>query len=136
MRQLVEIGNELAAFEAGERDASNFPHSEHVRIAFEMTARYGFDDALARYASGLRRMSARAGQIEKYHMTITVAFLALVAQQRITSEASTWSEFSSRNSMLFEVGCLERWYDPALLNSPLARRTFVLPEPRGLVPCK
>jgi hypothetical protein len=124
-----DVGAELAALEAGRRDPAAFPHAEHVRLAFEMLARHEFDDALARYATGLRRLSERAGTPERYHATITVAFLALVAERRARTGAATWDAFVAAAPDLLDVRCLERWYPRELLGSDVARRTFVLPPP-------
>jgi len=132
------VDAELAAFEAGLRDPATFPHAAHVRLAYEMLARHPFDEALARYAAGLRRMAARAGAPERYHATITVAFLALVAERRVCTGAATWEAFAAAAPELLDRRCLARWYPAELLESDVARRTFVLPPPnaaeRGLTP--
>jgi hypothetical protein len=119
---------ELAAFEAGERDAP-FAHADHVRLAFEMLARHEFDDALARYAAGLRRLATRSGTPQRYHATITVAFLALVAERRERTGAECWDAFRRAAPDLLDARCLARWYPTELLGSDVARRTFVLPPP-------
>ena len=118
---------ELARFEAGDVDATGFTHAEHVRYAFEMLARHPFDEALARYAGGLRRLTARLGVPEKYHATITVAFLAAVAEGRARSGAATWEAFAAAAPELLDKRCLGRWYPAEVLASDLARATFVLP---------
>lgn len=125
------VERELAVFEAGLRDPAAFDHEDHVRLAYETLARHPFDRALARYARGLRRTAARAGARGKYHMTVTVAFLAVVAERRAAAAGGEagWEAFARANPDLLERDCLRRWYDPARLASPAARRTFLLPEP-------
>ena len=133
------IARELAEFEGGRRDPATFDHREHVRLAYEMLARHPFDRALARYARGLRRTAARAGAPERYHMTITVAFLAVIAERRALAgpggegeERGAGFEAGARATAdLLDPGCLRRWYDPARLASAEARRTFILPAPAG-----
>jgi hypothetical protein len=121
----------VVAFEGGLLDPAGFGHAEHLRVAFEMTGRYGFDEALSRYIAGLRRLSARAGQPDKCHLTITVAFLALVSERRALAPDRSWSQFAQANGDLFERRVLERWYPPQVLASDIARRTFVLPPSRS-----
>lgn len=119
----------LAEFEAATLDVAAFDHAEHVRMAYLMLARHPFDEALARYAGALRRIAAGAGVPEKFHMTITVAFLALVAErmERDGEAGSDWESFAARHPELLDRRCLTRWYAPGVLASAVARRTFVLP---------
>jgi hypothetical protein len=125
-----DVDAELAALEAGTIDEATFVHAEHVRLAFEMLGRHPFDQALARYAAGLRRLSTRLGRPERYHATVTVAFLAAVAERRERTGAGTWDAFAAAAPELLDRRCLERWYPAELLSSDVARRTFVLP-PNG-----
>jgi hypothetical protein len=118
---------ELARFEAGLHDEDGFTHAEHVRIAFELTTRYEFDEALHRYATGLRRLTARLGTPDRFHATITTAFMALVAERCATVCASTWDGFAAVSGDILDKRCLAAWYSDRELASPTARRTFVLP---------
>jgi hypothetical protein len=127
-----DIDVELARFEAGLHDEETFDHAEHVRIAFALVARYEFDEALHRFATGLRRLTVRLGRPTKYHATITTAFVALVAERRLTSGAATWEAFAPHATDLLDRRCLTRWYSARALGSDVARRTFVLPDPRAI----
>ena len=127
MSEPEKVEAELAAFERGEVDLASFSHREHVRMAFELLERHTFLEALDRFARALRFITARANKADVYHVTITVAFLALIAQRRAESPGSSWEDFIVRNSDLGDKKVLERWYDPAALKSPVARTAFVLP---------
>ena len=94
-----------------------------------MLARYPFPEALARFSRGLRQLAAKAGRPEAYHETITAAFLALIGERRLNGEYANWEEFSVRNADLLSKDLLGQWYEPAILNSAVARQTFVLPKP-------
>ena len=50
--------NELARFIRGEVDPRTFPHSEHVRMAFEMLRRHDFAQTALHYSGALRAMTA------------------------------------------------------------------------------
>src|ERR1043166_5247054 len=83
----------VEAFEAGQIDNRTFHHAEHVRVAFELLAASPFETALTRFATGLRRMAGAAGAPEKFHMTITVAFFAAIAERRAMAPGANWEEF-------------------------------------------
>ena len=125
---------ELREFESGALDPAKFPHSEHLRLGYEMLARYPFGEALLRFSGGLRLLAARAGQPEIYHETITVAFLALINERRACEPGRTWLEFRDGNADLFDKRCLEKWYGAEQLSSELARRAFCLPRAATLLP--
>jgi hypothetical protein len=124
------VAEELADLEQGRLDPKQFPHREHVRLAFEMLGRYSFPEALARFSNGLRRLAINGGRPEVYHETITAAFLALIGERRLADHYANWEEFAERNADLFDKNLLREWYEPDVLNSVLARRTFILPRRR------
>ena len=123
--------NELRAFETGAVGPAQFPHSEHVRLGYQMLARYSFGQAICRFSRGLKLLAAKAGKPQLYHETITVAFLALINERRMHAPTATWQEFKANNTDLFDKHCLEKWYGAEQLGSDLARQTFCLPDPLG-----
>lgn len=122
------MGLTLGDFELGVVRNMPFHHRDHVRLAYEILTRDPFDVAVARFTSGLRRIAAGAGDPTKVHMTITVAFLAAIAERHARHPADTWEQFAARNPDVLEKGFLERWYSRGELDSDLARRTFLLPS--------
>jgi hypothetical protein len=110
------------------------PHSEHVRLGYEMLGRYPFGEAVARFSRGLRLITAKAGRPDVYHETITVAFLAVIGERRVRGGHDSWDGFKYKNGDLLDKRCLEKWYDAEQLGSELARRTFCLPQ--GADVCK
>ncbi|HEX6537357.1 MAG TPA: hypothetical protein VF041_22435 [Gemmatimonadaceae bacterium] len=120
----------LHDFERGAVPDAHFHHREHVRVAYELIARDPFDVALARFMDGIRRIAAASGNAAKVHVTITVAFLAVIAERQAREPAATWDQFVARNPDLFDKGFLRRWYTAGELDSDLARKTFLLPRPR------
>lgn len=121
---------DLARFEAGALDSRSFTHAEHLRMGFELARRAPFTEAADRFARALKQMATAAGAPQKYHETITVAFMALIAERvRAGAQGADWTAFAAANPDLFDRRVLTRWYDPAQLNSPAARQAFVLPAP-------
>jgi hypothetical protein len=127
----ASIANELSDLEHGRIDPKQFPHREHVRLGFEMLGRHSFPEALARFSKGLRQLAIRGGRPEAYHETITAAFLALIGERRLNGNYANWEDFCARNADLMNKDLLCQWYEPAILGSTVARRTFVLPKPRA-----
>ncbi|MDQ6912935.1 MAG: hypothetical protein M3128_08685 [Verrucomicrobiota bacterium] len=123
------IEDELCALEEGRIDPKAFPHREHVRLAFEMLRRHSFGEALTRFAQGLRHLTSRLARPQVYHETITVAFLALIAERCATTACTGWEDFIARNSDLLDKKVLLGWYSSEQLQSELARQTFCLPAP-------
>lgn len=119
---------QLAALEAGALDLAAFPHREHVRLAFEMLRRCAFGDAISRFSTALKALTAKAGKPEVYHETVTVAFLAVISERLASARCESWGEFSAANPDLLAKDCLSIWYDVDQLNSDIARRVFVLPR--------
>jgi hypothetical protein len=118
----------LSAFLNGEIDTRKFHHTEHVRVGFELLRHHDFCDALAAYSAALKRIATRAGNPSAYHETITVAFLSLIAERSASGQYPDFATFAQVNPELMNKSILEHWYAPERLASPIARRTFVLPD--------
>src|SRR5438477_12886421 len=96
-RGMVDRNEQLMRFARGECDPANFPHREHVRMAFEMLRRHSFAETVLHYSRALRSMAARSGRPETYHETITVAFLSLVAERIDDRSAADFAQFAGEN---------------------------------------
>jgi hypothetical protein len=120
---------DLARFLEGAIAAGDFPHREHVRMAFEMLRRHDFAETVLHFSRALRTMAQRAGKPQAFHQTVTIAFLSLIAERLEGGRWSAFADFARDNPDLLEKGLLARWYRPERLASEPARRTFLLPEP-------
>jgi hypothetical protein len=118
----------LERFLAGEIQPQDFRHADHVRAGYELLARKDFLDAAALYCRVLQRMTARAGKPEPFHLTITLAFLSLIAERAELGAHASFEDFASANPDLMDKSVLARWYTPERLNGMAARRGFVLPD--------
>lgn len=124
------MGTELSlrAFLDGDVDAANFRHADHVRVGFEILRHHDFPDAAATFARSLKTIATRAGAADRYHETITLAFLSLIAERRALADYADFETFALHNPDLMEASVLKRWYAPERLMSAVARKTFVLPD--------
>ena len=126
----------LAALEAGTLPPEQFDHRAHLRAGYLYLRSAAFPQATARMCAALRAYTAALGKPERYHETVTVAFMALIAarlRHDPTGGADGWERFSSRHPQLFERGLLLDYYPQAVLETSEARAGFVLPPPSGTI---
>lgn len=121
------------SFEAHDIDATQFQHPEHVQVAFELLNKYDFIDAAATYAKGIRSIAAKAGAVNKFNLTITYAFMSLIAERLSWAPQDDFSDFVAQNPDLMSKAVLAKWYAPDRLLSETARSVFLMPEPSACV---
>jgi hypothetical protein len=122
----------LERFENQMLAEADFRHADHVRLAWLYLHRLPVAQALSTFSSGLKRFAARCNKAERYHETITWAYLLLINDRMARVDApSTWPQFAARNPDLltWKPTVLNRYYGQETLASDLARRTFLFPEP-------
>lgn len=119
----------IAALESCTLPAAEFNHAAHVRAAYLYLRQGSFGTAIDRTETAIRRYATSLGQPDRYHDTITVAFLALI-RQRICErgDGGGWAGFASANPDMFERDLLLRYFPRSQLDTPLARKVFVLPQ--------
>ena len=118
------------AFEATTLAADDFPHAAHVRVGWYYLRHFPMLDAMARFKTALQRFATAKGKPDRYHETITIAYLVLIAERLVDARGLTWDEFAARNPDLFTwtPSILARYYSEETLASDRARQVFVLPE--------
>jgi len=119
-------------FEALRLAPGQFGHRAHVRLAFAYLQRYDLLEALRRCRDGLRRFARAAGAPDKYHETVTFGLVILIHERMARAPGpQDWDGFAAANPDLlaWPDGALFDYYPPEILDSELARRTFVLPGP-------
>ncbi len=119
----------LSQFEALQIDPGAFGHLDHVEAAFEMLQKYSFLEACTKYANIIKIMAANAGAPEKFNVTITFAFLSLIAKRIEQSpKCANFNQFFENNPDLESIGALDQWYTKEQLQSNFARTNFLLPD--------
>ena len=110
--------------------AEHFRHSDHVRLAWIYLRDYPLLEAIARFTAALRRFAAHHGVAEKYHATVTWAYLLLIHERMRRGEPQDWERFRDENAAIFvrSPSILDRYYARATLESDVARKGFVLPD--------
>ena len=128
----VEYSTLLEKFEAHALGDTEFGHREHLQVAYEMLHKYEFLEALYLYATAINTIATNAGAPDKFNMTLTLAFLSLVAEraQRPVNFANSEPDFElflTNNQDLLSKHVLDGWYPPQRLQSDLARVQFLMP---------
>jgi len=121
----------LAAFEACSLPPDRFHHADHVRMTRAYLLREEPLAALAKVSAGLLRYATAQGKAERYHQTVTWAWFFMV-QERVAraGAAESWEAFAAANPDLlkWEPARILRWYRQETIDSPLAKRLFVMPD--------
>lgn len=118
------------AFESCELSNESFHHRDHLRLAWIYLQRYGEQEAGRRIAASIRNFAEYFGHTDKYHETVTIAWLRLLAHQgkgRVSLE-----EVLAASPMLLEKKTLAEFYSDGLLQSDRAKREFVAPDLKPL----
>lgn len=109
-------------------------HEQHVRVAWGFLQCGSLPTVLAELPRKLQRYAAFKGAPEHYHETITFAFTCLIHERMQQSPVDSWPLFARQNPDLFDRELLEGYYSKADLDSPFARRVFMLPNIRHRSP--
>lgn len=120
----------VQAFEHATVDPDAFHHREHLYIAWCYLRSMPLEEAVPRYVHHLRRLAAALGAPQKFHATMTWAYLVLLDDAMRTTPSSTFDALmAARPEFLrHESGVLSAHYDRAQLDSAEARARFVLPK--------
>ncbi len=120
----------LSRFAAGTLSPEGFDHAEHVRLVWLQVCGLPLLEVIRRQCEGLERWTRALGVPQKYHETITVAFVLLVFERAARSQAQTWTEFRAQHPELTArgLGLLHEHYAPEHLDSAPARARFAVPS--------
>jgi hypothetical protein len=90
---------------------SRFDHAAHLRLALEcLSSSPSLDAAIDRVAAALREQAAAAGHPEKYHHTLTVFWMRLIAR---LLDPNLPLQYYSR-ARLFSDAARHGWLEPDL----------------------
>lgn len=121
------------AFESCDLPKEHFRHRDHIRLAWIYLQLYGDREARWHMSEAIRRFAAFHGQTHKYHETITVAWLRLVAHAMTRLPRSADFDALTKDSPeLLEKRTIERFYSADLLASEAARTSWVEPDLQSL----
>ena len=123
----------LRSFEACEIPNAGFHHRDHIRLACLYVQRYG-PGASERICESIRAFAAAHGKSDKYHQTVTIAWMELVQQAvRSSPPDARFEDIVARFPALLDKNHLGEFYSEQILISQMAKQIFVPPDRKPLV---
>jgi hypothetical protein len=108
--------------------ADRFGHREHVHLTWLAVRRFGMPAAIGLVSEGIQRTARYAGAPQKYHATVSRAWVELVSYHVAGGRDDDFATFASRYPALLGKRALTRHYRPATLASQQARTGWVEPD--------
>lgn len=119
----------LRAFEDLSFPVEQFHHREHIRVAWLYLKSSDATRAAERMSAGIRRFANHHGATTKYHHTLTLAWMRLVAAALVeTQEGHNFMEFLAEHLELGDKELLKKYYSAELLQTTAARDRWVEPD--------
>ena len=120
------------ALERGEIASESFRHTSHLHVAWVyLSETRSVEQASAKMRETLRRFTASVGKPEKYHETITLFWVRLLARARSES-GGTLEKLVETNPQLLEKNFPLVYYSRERLFSEKARTTWLDPDLKPL----
>ncbi len=102
-----------------------FHHCDHLRVTYLYLRQFGEAGTRERLGPAILRYATAKGAAGKYHETITLAWIRLVAA---ALENNDFDAMLSAHPELLDKRLLDRYYSTAALQSPEARERWVEPD--------
>ena len=108
--------------------ASRFGHREHIHLTWLAVRRCGVAAAVGVVSDGIQRTARYAGAPQKYHATVSRAWVELVGYHAADSSEDDFAAFADHHRVLLDKRLLTRFYRPATLASPQAKTGWAEPD--------
>jgi hypothetical protein len=108
--------------------AERFGHRQHIHLTWLAVRRYGTPGAITVVSEGIRRTARYAGAPQKYHVTISRAWVELVGYHAVDDAGDDFAGFARRYPQLLDKRLLAHHYRSATLATAAARIGWVEPD--------
>jgi hypothetical protein len=105
-----------------------FGHREHVHLTWLAVRRCGVPAAVGLVSDGIQRTARYAGAPQKFHATISRAWVELVGHHAAESGDGDFTAFAAHHPALLDKRLLTRFYRPSTLAGPQAKKGWVEPD--------
>jgi hypothetical protein len=123
------------AFEDGAVTPAEFDHRAHVRVAWVyLREAASVEAALARMRDAIRRFAAAAGASQKYHETMTVLWMRLLADVKARGASGELADVLRAHPALADKELPLQYYSRERLFSDEARAAWIEPDRQPLTP--
>jgi hypothetical protein len=117
------------AFENGEIAPAQFDHRAHVRVAWVyLNEGPSFDEALPRMRDAIQHFAAAAGASTKYHETITILWMRLLAGVKARGASGELADVLLAHPALADKNLPLQYYSRDRLFCDEARTAWVEPD--------
>ena len=121
------------ALERGEIANEAFHHLSHLHVAWVYLSESScVDDAAAKMRNTLQKFAAAAGKSEKYHETITLFWVYLLAGIHAVGSRQSLKQIVQANPQLLEKNFPLAYYSSERLFGDKARSSWVEPDLKPL----
>jgi len=111
----------------------DFHHASHLHVAWVyLSESSSVNEAAGKMRETLRRFASSAGKLEKYHETITLFWVHLLAREHAAATGKTLEEIVHANPRLLEKDFPLAYYSAERLFSDSARASWVVPDLKPL----
>ena len=118
----------VEAMEEGSLREEGFHHADHIRLAWILLRREGAPLATARMGRALRTFLAGLGKNDRYHETMTLLWMRLVAHHVNLTPATDFADFAAANPGLFDKTLPFRFFSKERLYGAEARAGWLEPD--------
>ena len=111
----------------------DFHHALHLHVAWVyLTESATVGEAAGQMRNTLRKVAAAAGKPDKYHETITLFWIYLLAYARVAAKGKDLEQIVHQHPQFLEEGFPLVYYSPELLFSERARTSWIEPDLKPL----
>jgi hypothetical protein len=108
--------------------ADRFGHRQHVHLTWLAVRHAGVDVAVTLVSDGIQRTARYAGAPQKYHATVSAAWVRLVGHHAMHHRDDDFDTFARENEALLDKRLLTRFYRSSTLASSEAKHGWVEPD--------
>jgi hypothetical protein len=108
--------------------AERFGHREHVHLTWLAVRSCGVPAAVGLVSDGIQRTARYAGAPQKYHATVSRAWVELVGHHAAELREDDFTVFADHHPALLDKRLLTRFYRSATLAGPQAKSGWVEPD--------
>ena len=108
--------------------AVRFGHRQHVQLTWLAVRRYGTATAITLVSDGIQQTARYAGAPQKYHATVSRAWVELVGHHATEVGLDDFDSLVSQHPALLDKRLLARFYQSSTLASQQARTAWVEPD--------
>ncbi|AGZ44211.1 hypothetical protein [Actinoplanes friuliensis] len=108
--------------------AEQFGHREHVHLTWLAVRHYGVSEAIDLISDGIQRTARYAGAPQKYHATVSRAWVELIGHHASETRQEDFAGFADQHPALLDKRLLLRFYRSATLASVQAKQGWVPPD--------